>query len=261
MVIYIDVLIFTNIIINYCILATTRKFLHIRISELRVILGAVTGGMCAMSVFLNIESNLLSLLVKLTVTIIMCTIAFAHTDIKQYIKCICATFAFSVMFCGVMILLYQIAKPNNMAIVNDTVYFQVEPAVLIIISITVYIVLIVLQRVLNADVTNTIVSVKMLINGNEYSCIGKIDTGSSVVEPFSGAPVIITEKKLLNNLTPEYPRIIPYKGIDSGGIMYAVKADKVTIDKKEIPKDIYIGIYDGEIDKQIKAIINYQITR
>ncbi len=259
--IYIDVLVFTNIIINYCILSATRKFLHIKTSEFRVILGAIVGGLCVLSVFIDVKSNLLSLLIKLLITIIMCTISFKHSDIKYYLKCVSATFAFSIMFCGVMILIYQTIRPKNMAIVNDTVYFHIKPAVLIIISIIIYMVLTVLQRVLKSDITNTIVSLKMLINGNEYSCIGKIDTGSSVVEPFSGAPVIITEKKLLNNLTPEHQRIIPYKGIDSGGIMYAVKADKVMIDKKEIQKDIYIGMYEGEIDKQIKAIINYQIIR
>lgn len=261
MVIYIDVLIFTNTIIDYCILTTTKKFLHIKVSQIRIILGAIAGGVSALCVFFDISSNLLSLLVKFVITVIMCTISFLHTDIKQYVKCAFATFAFSVMFSGLMTLLYQTAKPKNMAIVNDIVYFQIEPAVLIIISIVIYAVLTIVQRVLKTDITNTIVNVKMFVGGIEYNCIGKIDTGSSVVEPFSGAPVIIAEKKLLNNVNLNKPRIVPYKGLGKSSIMYAVKADKVAIDKKEINKDIYIGIYDGEIDKQIKAIINYQITR
>lgn len=261
MVIYIDVLIFTNILINYCILSATKKFLHIKTKEIQVILGAVFGGICALTLFIDTNSNVLSLLIKLVVSVLMCLISFKFVDIKTFIKYVSSVFTFSVIFCGVMILIYQIIRPTNMAIINDTVYFQVEPLVLITVSVVIYIVLVILQRVLKTDVINTLVNLNICICGNEYSCIGKIDTGSSVIEPFSGAPVIITEKDILNDLTPQKVRIVPYNALGNSGIMYAVKADKIVIDKKEIQKEIYIGMYSGEIDKQVKAIINSQIIR
>lgn len=42
--------------------------------------------------------------------------------------------------------------------------------------------------------------------------------------------------------------------------MYAVKAEKVEIDKENINKEIYIGSVNS-IDKDIKAIINSEIIR
>ena len=41
MVRYIDVLIFTNVIINYCILSASKKFLHIKTSQIRIVLASI----------------------------------------------------------------------------------------------------------------------------------------------------------------------------------------------------------------------------
>lgn len=260
MVIYIDVLIFTNILINYCILSLTRKYLHIKTSEFRIILSSALCSLCSLTVFLQI-GNFLSLVIKLLCSALMCLIAYKMSDIKTYIKCITTVFAISVIYCGVMIIFYQALKPKNMAIINDTVYFQIQPLTLITISIAIYIIIMCISRVISSNITNTIVDLKMQVDGNEYSCIGKIDTGSSVVEPFSRVPVIITESSVLNGLKCKNQRIIPYKTLNNNGIMYAVKADKIYINKKPIQKQAYIGIYDGTIEPQIKAIINSELTR
>lgn len=166
-----------------------------------------------------------------------------------------------MIFCGMMILLYQVVKPKTMAIINDTVYFQIEPLVLIGISVAIYLVILIISRLFQTDISNTMVNLNMTIDDKEYSCIGKIDTGNSLTEPFSGSPVIVAEKSILGDIKGKAARVVPYKALGNTGIVYAVKANKVVIDKKEIPKDIYIGIYDGDIDPNFKAIINHNIVR
>lgn len=260
MIIYIDVLIFTNILINYCILSLTEKFLHIKTKQIRLILSSTLCSLFSLTVFLQI-GNLLSLVLKLLCAIILCLVAYKYTDIKTYIKCISMVFAISVIYCGVMIVFYQTVKPTNMAIINDNVYFQIKPLTLILISIAIYIIVLCIKRVVSCDVTDTVVDLKINIDGNVYSCIGKIDTGNSVVEPFSNTPVIITERSVLNGLKMKNQRIIPYKTLNSNSIMYAVKADEIYINKKQINKQAYIGVFDGIIEQQIKAIINSELTR
>lgn len=260
MVVYIDVLIFTNIIINYCILSLTKKFLHIKVKEFRIILSAFVGALFSLTVFIESLSEILSITLKLLCTIVMCLIAFNITQIKIYIKCVCATFGFSVMFCGVMIFVHNFSKAKNIAIINDTVYFQIDSITLILLSIITYIVITVIQRIVSNDFQNTIVNLKIKIKNDDYSCVAKIDTGCSVTEPFSGAPVIIVESSLLNDIN-DANRVIPYKALGCDGILKGIKADKITIDKKVIEKDVYIGIYKGTIDPQFKAIINHKIVR
>ncbi len=259
-IVYVDVLIFINIIINYCILSLTQKFLCYKTNQIRLILAAFVGAISSLVVFLPIFSTLISYIIKFIVSALICIIAFKHNNLSMYMRSMLSTFVFSVIFCGIMILIYQSAKPENMAIINDTVYFDIDPLILILISLLIYLLIMLIQRIFSQNVSNTLVNLSIHIGTNVYNCIGKIDTGCSVLEPFTGAPVIIIEKSILDNLNTT-TRIIPYKVLGHDGILNAVKADKVLIDKKEIEKIIYIGIFDGKIDNQIKAIINSEIVR
>ncbi|MBQ6626687.1 MAG: hypothetical protein IIX27_05290, partial [Ruminococcus sp.] len=73
--------------------------------------------------------------------------------------------------------------------------------------------------------------------------------------------VIIAEKSILKDLELSKPRIIPYHVLGNNSMMYAVKANKVYIDNKEINKEVYIAVFDGFIDNSVKAIINSEILR
>ncbi len=261
MVIYIDVLLFTNILIDYCILSLSKKFLHINTKEFRLILGAIAGALFSLTIFLPSVNTFSSLFIKLICSITMCFISFGYRNIKQYIKCISCVFFFTVVFCAMMIAFYQLVKPNKMAVVNDNIYFQIDAVLLIVLSVVIYIVIILLQKILGGNISDALVHLKVTIENKEYSCIGKIDTGCTLTEPFSNSPVIIMEKYLLDGVSEQKKRIIPYRVLGGDGIIYAVKAQKVSIDKKEITKDIYIGIFEGRIDPCFQAIINHNIIR
>ena len=140
-------------------------------------------------------------------------------------------------------------------------YVHIRPISLIITSAIVYLLLLISKKVLLHNSLNSTAKVKILINNAEYSCIGKIDTGNSVTEPFSGAPVIITEHSLFPDISITGTRIIPYTVLGGNGILYGIKPQKLFIDDKEIAKEVYIGIYDGVIDLNFKSIINSSIIR
>lgn len=261
MVVYIDVLIFINIIINYCILSVTRKFLHIKTSELRIILSAGIGSLFSLTALDTNINIVLSYIIKLICSIVMCLVAYKNTNFKYIIRNIISVFAFSMIFSSVMILFYQTVKPHNMAIINDNVYFQVNPLFLILLSIVSYLIIITVQKLIKANIDNTLVNLTMTIDNRDFSCIGKIDTGCSVVEPFTGTPVIITESEVLNDFNINTPRIIPYKGFNSHGLLYGIKANSIHIDGKEMQTEAYIAITNEKIDPDFQAIINHKITR
>ena len=260
MVIYIDVLLFTNILINYCILSLTQKFTNISSKEFRLILSAFLSSFFSLVVLIGDISNFLSLIIKMCCAIFMCLVAFKIRNVSVLIKCVCVNFCISVIFCGTMILVHNFSNSKNLAIINDTVYFQIDPIKLITITVFIYLIIILVQRLLKHDIINTIVNLQITFKDIELKCIGKIDTACSVTEPFSGSPVIIVEKAVLNQ-NIETNRIIPYRALGTQGILKGFKADKINIDKKVIDKDVYIGIYDGLIDPQFKAIINHNIVR
>lgn len=261
MIIYVDVLIFTNIIINYCILSLSQKFLHIKTKQTRLVISSTIGALFSLIVFLPIYSNIFSLSLKLLVAFIMCLIGFSYSNISSFIKLVVCVFSISLVFSGLMVLIYQYTNIKRIAVINDVVYFQIEPLNLILISLFIYLIIIVLQRSFNDNTKNTLVTTKILYNQITYECCGKVDTGNSVVEPFSQIPVIIVEKSVFGKNEIPTTRIIPYKALGSHGILNGFKPDKVFISKKEIKKNIYIGIYNGNIDTNVKAIINSEIVR
>ena len=261
MIIYVDVLIFLNIIINYCILCATRKFLNLNTKYTKLILASFLASFFTLTLFLKIDSTFISLLIRIVCITFMCFIAFFKKDLFTYIKCVLTTFVFTTVFSAISISYYQIFKPRNMVIINDMPYVHMKPISLIIISALIYILLLISKKLLSHNTFNSTARLKIYINNTEYSCIGKIDTGNSLVEPFSGSPVIIIERSII----PEFPitrsRIIPYTVLGGDGILYGIKPQKVFIDDKEIFKETYIGIYDGKIDLNFKSIINSSILR
>lgn len=259
--IYIDVLIFTNVIINYCILSAVKKFLHLKVKEYRIILSSIVGAICSLVVLFDNINSIVSIIIKLFVSFLITIIGFYNRNIKECIKLTMWTFAFCMIFNGVLIAVYQIIKPKNMAIINDTVYFQCNPITLIIISVCIYILILIVMKILDNDIDNFEVSLEVKCCNQTIECKAKVDTGCNVVEPFSQEPVIIIEESIFKANVTENLRIVPYNALGSQGILKAYKAKEVYIDKKRIDKIIYIGVYNGKIDENFKAIINAQILR
>lgn len=258
-VIYIDVLVFTNSIINYCILATVKKYFHIDTKLYRIIISSFVSAFSSFVIFLPIYDAFFAVIIRIVVSTITVFITFGYKDIKTFVINIIGFFITSVIFCGGFILIYQVFRPQNMVIINDTVYFDIEPILMILITLFIYIIIVLFSKVFKDRTTNTIVNLKFYINEKEYSCIGKIDTGCNLTEPFSGSPVIITDKTVIKD-DLEFTRIIPYNTIDNSSYLNAVKADKVIIDNKETQKEIYIAVSNKPL-KMYQAIINSQITR
>ncbi len=261
MVIYIDVLLFTNILINYCILSATKKFLHINTKEYRLLLGSLTGALFSLTTFLPSLNFFISLTIKFICSITISLISFGYGNIKVFSKYIVSVFLITNIFAAMMIAFYQIAKPSKMAIINDNIYFQIDSVVLVILSVIIYTIILILQKILSDNYTDTLVNLNVTIDNKEFTCVGKIDTGCTLTEPFSNAPVIIIEKEVLKDVSNKKERIIPYKVLGGSGVIYAVKAQKTIIDKKEVKKEIYIGMFDGVIDPCFKALINHNIIR
>ncbi|MBR2715339.1 MAG: sigma-E processing peptidase SpoIIGA, partial [Ruminococcus sp.] len=197
MLIYIDILIFTNTIINYCILICTQKFLHINHKHGGIVCSSIVSALFSLIIFIPINSFILNTTIKLLCSGIMCFIAFYKTNSVTLVKSIITSFIIAVLFSGAMVSVFKVFKPKNMIIVNDIVYFQYSPILMIIIAVFIYLIIYVLQKLFSDELSNTLVHLDIYLDDIKYSCIGKIDTGSSLVEPFSGNPVILTENSIL----------------------------------------------------------------
>ena len=260
MVIYIDVLLFVNVIVNYAILMTAEKLLKQDVRLYRMILGAVIGALFSLTIFIRSDSRMLLLILRIVITGIVTLIVFGWRSPIEYLRSYLCNTAVSVIYCGGYILFYQVFKPPNMVIVNDILYLQVNPLWLTALTAIIYILVLVIYKLFSERIKSTVVILRFTIHGRDYSCVGKVDTGSNLREPFSSAPVIIVDTAVFDTAREGLIRVIPYSTVNGSSYLSAVKADRVNIDKKPIGDTVYIA--SGQIhNPNYQAIINSEIIR
>ena len=252
-------LIFTNTVINFLLLELTRKTLHTSSRTYRVVLSSFIGSLSTLLVFSSRYGEILSFAVKFGVCVVMVLLAFSFKNRRFFIQHVTMLFVLSVLFCGLMIAVFQVFKPKNMMIINDVVYFHINPLVMLAAAAAIYLCALFIRKLFSEKVKNTIVNLTVKIEGKEYTCLGKIDTACDAKEPFSGSPVIIAEKSVIDTAPFPLKRVVPYRTIDGTSIMYAVKADTVEIDRKPVGKEVYVCTKE-KIADDFKAVINAEIA-
>ena len=260
MVIYVDVLLFINTVINYAILLTVDRLLKRGIRLYRLLLGSFTGSLFALSIFLDLHSGLLLSAVKIMSAFAITLTTFGCKNKTEFFKALILTVAVSTLFCGMMILFYQVFRPPNMMIINDVVYLQLNPLIMICLTVIIYVLLLLLYKLFFERIKSTIVHLCFTVQGNSYACMAKVDTGCNLCEPFSSSPVIIADSTVFTIGKDAPARIIPYTTVNGSSYLYAVKADTVIIDKRVINKSVYIAATD-QLNHNFHAIINSEIVR
>ena len=260
MTVYVDVLLFINTVINYAVLSTAERMMKRNCRLWRIITGAAVGALFSFVIFSGLQSSFILFLIKGLCAFVMTFITFGRCSKAEFIKLFLCTVIISMLYCGAFILFYQLFKPPNMVIVNDIVYLQVNPLWLTALTAMVYLIIFGIDKLLSERVKSTVVSLSLRIDGREYRCIGKIDTGCNLIEPFSKAPVIIIDNSLFSVDDSLPHRIIPYTTVGGSSFLNAVKADQIIIQKKVINKEIYIASSDLN-NPHYQAIINSEIVR
>ncbi len=139
--VYIDVLITVNVFIDFILILCTKKALCINTSFKKMLLASLLGGVQSLIAlfpplpfFLNIPIDVLC-----AAGIVLC--AFGKCPFKCFIKRISVFLSLSFSFCGIMMFLYNAFKPKGMEVYNDTVYFNISPVLLIILTLVCYYIL------------------------------------------------------------------------------------------------------------------------
>ncbi len=259
-VVYVDVLLFINTIITYAVLITAVKLFKRETTTLRLMLASFTGSLFSLLIFMDMQGFLFALLIKAVSSLLIALIAFPFINRKEYLKITLATVGVSVVYSGVFVLIYQLFKPPNMLIINDIVYFEFNPLILLGCTAIIYILITLFDKLFRERIKSSVVPLSFTVDEVGYSCTGKVDTGCNLKEPFSGAPVIIVDNQLFVIKEVMQRRVIPYSAVGSTSILYAVKAEQVRIDGTFIEKAVYIASAPLK-NEHFQAIINSEILR
>lgn len=226
MKIYTESIFLLNFLLDYMILYGTKRILKISCGKKRLLLGAITGSLTTIFLFIKV-SNITLLILKIGISILMIITSFGVKNIKQNLLYF---YMISISIGGAIYLL------------NIKTSFYINCLILVV--LTPMIIRFMKKRIMEYHLNNKEkYKVNITLKKKTYQLDGYIDTGNHLKSPISKKSVI-----LVNLEIPEEKVIyIPFKALNTEGVIPCMKPEKVVINEKEI-KNYLIGFSKDKIN-------------
>jgi len=273
MVVYADILIVLNFIVDYFLLLATDKFLHNNTKLIRLLLGALFGGITALYIFLPQVSILIEFITKLVICFVTTIIAFQFKSFKHCIKSAGIYFIITSTYAGIMMALWHIFKPDGMVINNSVVYFNISPIILVLSTVIFYIFFTVCYKIFSRQaVSAQECEIRVFAEEKNVDLHALVDTGNSVEDVFGKSEILIVDSNVITSLFGKDSflntkhnsrfRIIPFKTVSGEDYLKGFRCDKAEISFEgkiiELKKPI-IAASKLPFDDNFNAIVNPKI--
>lgn len=269
MVIYIDSLIFTNIIIDYLLLSLTALITKRSYSLKRMIFSSLVGGFSSLYIF--VETFLvLDVLFQAAITSLILFISTGRCKVKNFILSFTVFLGSSFTLNGAAILISRFQKADIVLTDNMVYYLNVSPIALLLTTGVIYLAILIARRILDKRKQNTRVSLKVKLGENEFLFDGLVDTGNNIRDPFGESPIFIINEdsfKLIKLAANDKEmalrqRVIPAKTVGEALLLEAIRCDKAVIlestKKYEYERPI-VAKATEKIDNDYNAIIPHAV--
>lgn len=229
MVVYIDVLLFENFVVNLFLLLLTFKLLRFSYKK-SIYFSSLLGAIYTLALFLEWPFGT-SFISKVLVAVLMISIAIEKRKINNILKCLGCFFTLSFTLCG---LCFSFALMKNQYSVFQKFEMNNYSIKYILVSLMILYIFIVRVYEYLKDrsiVNNLIYEIEISVNQNIFYIKGFLDTGNELREPITNLPCIIVEDSYLNKVQipdKEYFNI-PYSTIGESGKIKGFKGEKIRI--------------------------------
>ncbi|MBQ8540696.1 MAG: sigma-E processing peptidase SpoIIGA [Clostridia bacterium] len=266
--VYIDVLFMVNFMINILIVEGTGVILAADTKYARSLLAALTGAVYAALVFFIKAEFAQSVVMKLLLSAVMVLIAFGFKGRVHFLKMWGSFFVVSFIFGGSLFALMSatgLGSSLGMIYSNGEIYLNLPWKWVLLSASGTYFLIYVFGRIRKKRIATQSVSRTLTIytNGTKTETTAIIDTGNSLFDPITGAPVIVCERGELETIVPQGEalmekmceaglkvRLIPFSSIGKAdGLMPAFLPDMVKIDGREA-KGCLIGVTESRLCKE-----------
>ena len=279
--IYLDVLIITNVYVNYFLLRATSRISHTALNFRRCALACLVGSFTSLTILLPEMNIFLNFILKFGMSFFIVKIAFSKLKIERYIKLDILFCVISFVFAGFISMVCELFNFSLIVVSNSTIYFNISLLALGLSTAIAYAIVCAVTYILDRKCNiNHAFKVKINLFGDDFELDAVADTGNLLVDTFSGKPVIVCNSNKLSEMASlenrkEYSatdylskmknfkglRFLPYKTIGNSGIIPAFSADMVTVkneNDEEKPVDVLIALSTNSMSEE-KAIFNPRI--
>lgn len=279
MTIYVDIVFFENVLLNYIILVSTAIISKAKINSFKILIASAIGGIYAILNYLAEIPFLANVIIKILISVVIVVIAFNSKKIKNIIKQIIFFYLVSFTFGGITFMLLFFIKPENIVIKGNHFVGTYPLKVVIVGGIAGFIIITVVSKIIKDRINKKalICDLEIFYKGKIKKIKTMIDTGNLLKEPITQTDVIIVEKsslkdivedEILDNLenilkgkwlekenlkVHEYHfKLIPFTSLgNENGLLIGFKPDYVKIydEEENIRSNIIIAIYNGKLCK------------
>ena len=207
-IVYIDVLFFTNFIINCAMILCTARLLSQKVSHGRTAAAAALGGAYSVCIFFPVFSMAEWVGLKLLFAVSIAAAAFGFKGMGRLIKCTAAFLAVSFMFGGAAFALFFLTPLNRAERVienNGVFYPRLSLPVLLAACAVSYILLnyalYVFRR--HACIRGSVIDVRLSMGQKSCMLRAICDSGNLLKTPSEQKPVLICELSALSDMLEE----------------------------------------------------------
>ncbi|GAA0734612.1 sigma-E processing peptidase SpoIIGA [Clostridium oceanicum] len=253
MVIYLDVLIFQNFIVNLFLLVVTSQTLKISKKILSYVLAAFLGSLYVLVIIYPSLNFFSSIIFKILVAFFIVWIAFRKNNIFFNLKATAIYICYSMIIAGICIFMecsYNSSSFN--IIIGNFSYKKLLMALMILYIVASKVVWFIKDR---KDISQFIYDVNIVLNNRITKVKAFLDTGNELREPATNLPVIIVDREVFLNINlDDYDKFyIPYSVINGhSGNLKGFKPEGIYIGDEK--KQAIIGISE----EKLSSIKDYQ---
>ena len=300
-VVYLDVVVVGNLVMNYVILWATAKFAQYNPSRWRLLCGAAVGSLYALAVFIPQLQGLLIWFVKVIISILMVITVFAPLPWRRFLTCLGYFYVASFAIGGIVFAAMYFIQANGYfgqlltAPAQDQRYFWL--GILVALAITWVVVrwgAVAHAKTKMRNSNKTVVYISSLNHRARVEAL--LDTGNSLTDPLTNLPVMVVEYNAVKDLLPIAVQqlyqnqgtldfiklqsallnqppgamkfaLIPYRSLGrENGMLLGFKPDLLEIETSEGPvfvKEVMVAIHHGELalDNGYRALLHPQIIK
>ncbi len=228
--VYVDLVLILNIWLDFLIILIEALILKRKISIKRIIFSSIIGSLSTFLLFFKISSKLVYIL-KFTICLIMCLIAFKFKNLKYFIENIIYFYLVSIILAGFIFLIKENIKINSFKL-NFFLLMLITPIFL-------YIYYKKMKKINNHY--NYLHNIKLYYQGILYSFTGFLDTGNKLYDQYKHRPIILVHT---TKIPFDYSKglLVPYETACGKSLLKCLISEKVIIDNNIERKNVVFGL-------------------
>lgn len=260
MMIYIDVVILLNFLIDLILIFSVALILRRQTNLIKIIKGGLFGSLSIISLLFNINSFLL-VFFKFITAIIIVIIVFGYKDIKFTIRNVFYLYTSSIILGGFLYMLELELCYKNEGMLFYHNGLSLNFSVLLLLSPIIIFFYVKQARELRENYSKYYNIDVYLKSGKVLELNAFLDTGNKLVDPYFKKPIILINKNKIDfSYSDDNILIVPYDSLNNHGLLKCIIPDKVYIDKVGIKNNFLIGISEDDIKMDgVDCILNSKL--